>query len=514
MEEVSLENVIRRCGDFNRFQLIHYIFLSLLTIGSGIAGFYYVFGLAEPDFHCRISSNIWPDNDKFHFYNTNSSLLLDQFQNSTSKCKDINGSTCNEFVYDRSIFGRTFTEEAGYVCDNAIKKTWLSTAYQIGTFAILVTGSVADKIGRRKMIQILTIEQFAITGLTQTLLQFIQMTISAVDSYCIAFLLIMELTSSTYTSYACGLTLIVYTVGEILLAIFAYVSRDWLLLKWIISIYFAISLPYLYFVPESPYWLLSRKKYNELEICLRKMAKTNGYSEDKWLPFYNQLIDDTRLIETTTNEGKSTKRKFLRHLPRLAICSFIEFVTMLLYTKISYGLAAANGTLSPYWDFVIGAVVEAIGYLIAAILITTFLGRKYSLISFATLTSICVLTIPFIMEQYPLATIIVSQLGKLSVSSTISVSWIYVPELFPTAMRGLANAVFVFLGSFGSILAPIVDEALGDKYVRISFYVYSGLIIILVLIICTLPETQNRSFDDGEGHNDVTQTEEEANIQI
>jgi hypothetical protein len=103
---------------------------------------------------------------------------------------------------------------------------------------------------------------------------------------------------------------------------------------------------------------------------------------------------------------------------------------MLLYTKISYGLGAANETISPYWNFIIG-------YLFAGVLITTPLGRKYSLISFATCTSICVLIIPFLMEPYTIATIIISKLGKLLVSSTVSVSWIYVPELFPTTMQFL-----------------------------------------------------------------------------
>jgi MFS family permease len=190
---------------------------------------------------------------------------------------------------------------------------------------------------------------------------------------------------------------------------------------------------------------------------------------------------------------------------------------MLLYTKISYGLGASNETISPYWNFIIGAIVEGIGYLLAGVLITTPLGRKYSLISFATCTSICVFIIPFIMEPYPLVTTIISQLGKLFVSSTVSVSWIYVPELFPTTMRGLANAVFVFVGSFGSILAPIVDEAFGDKFVRITFYVYSGLIIVLALVICTLPETRNRSFDDGEEYqqnNQIDEAEEEAKTKM
>jgi MFS family permease len=49
----------------------------------------------------------------------------------------------------------------------------------LNRFSILVTGPLADKIGRRKMIQILTIELFTITVLTQVLLQFINMGIKA-----------------------------------------------------------------------------------------------------------------------------------------------------------------------------------------------------------------------------------------------------------------------------------------------------------------------------------------------
>lgn len=133
MEEISLENVIKRCGDFNRYQLIHYIFLSLLNFSSGVTGFYYVFGLAEPLFRCRFSADIWPDDNQYYTMNSTHSLLLEQFQYLPSKCEDINATKCQSFVYDRSVYGRTFTEEAGYLCGDSIKKTWLSTAYQIGT---------------------------------------------------------------------------------------------------------------------------------------------------------------------------------------------------------------------------------------------------------------------------------------------------------------------------------------------------------------------------------------------
>lgn len=307
----------------------------------------------------------------------------------------------------------------------------------------------------------------------------------------------MELTSSSHTSLACFITSLAYTLGEIFITLFAWIARDWLLLKWMISIYFAICLPYAYFVPESPYWLLSQKKYAELEKFLREIAKVNGGDEEDWMPLFNQLMENTRLTETIEKKQPSPEKRSnkLRYLPRLAIGGFIEFVVMLLYTKISYSLGMNNGAVSPYLNMIVGAFVEAVGYLIASVLITTALGRKYSLILFSSLTSICVLVIPLFMKTDPFLTAIISQLGKLTVSSAFGVSWIYVPELFPTDMRGLANAVFVSVGSLGSILAPIVDESLGDDFIYLSFYAYSTLIVILVLLVSPLPETRNRSFD-------------------
>ena len=131
-EKISLENVLRRCGDLGRYQVIHYIFLNLIAIGSGINAFYYVFGVAEPLFRCRIPLNIWPGEDRFHSINATHQRLMDTWQSSTSKCENINGSRCNDFVYDRQVFGRTFTEDANFVCADAVKRTWLSTAYQLG----------------------------------------------------------------------------------------------------------------------------------------------------------------------------------------------------------------------------------------------------------------------------------------------------------------------------------------------------------------------------------------------
>jgi hypothetical protein len=129
--EISLENVLRKCGDLGRYQLINYIFLNLITLGSGITTYYYVFGVAEPSYRCQLPFNIWPYDDQYQPINITHQDLINQWQQS-SKCNDINGSICRNFIYDRSVFGRTFTEEGNYICEKSLQKTWLSTMYQVG----------------------------------------------------------------------------------------------------------------------------------------------------------------------------------------------------------------------------------------------------------------------------------------------------------------------------------------------------------------------------------------------
>ncbi|CAF2085853.1 unnamed protein product [Rotaria magnacalcarata] len=507
--DVTLENILRRCGDLGRYQLIHYIFLNFIAAASGINAFYYVFGVAEPLFRCRLPSNIWADDDRFESVNSTHKLLIDTWQSPTSICQLVSGSMCAEFIYDRSVFGRTFTEDGQYICRKAMKGTWLSTVYQIGPCFAIISGIVSDKIGRRKVIQVLTIAIFIIPVIIQLLLQVVPMSmnmkfalilfnqfVSSIDPFGIIFVLLMELASSSHRTLAGNSALISYTFGEIVVTLFAYLSRNWLTLKWLNSAYFALLMFYLYFVPESPYWLLSMKEFDKLEACLRKIAKTNGRADSEWLFHYEQLIQDHRVTILIIKPSK--KKRIVSFAPKLCVCGLIGFVTMLLYIKISYGLALMNNTISPHLSIVIGAIVESIGYLSVNFVMITQLGRKYALIVYALFTSGCVIVTPFIQDHHPIATIAVSQLGKLAISGTVSVSWIYVPELFPTSMRGFSNAVLIFFGRFGAILAPIIDATLGNQYSKITFYVYAALTLVIILLVLFLPETRNRLFEDME----------------
>ncbi|CAM4832647.1 unnamed protein product, partial [Rotaria magnacalcarata] len=117
-----------------------------------------------------------------------------------------------------------------------------------------------------------------------------------------------------------------------------------------------------------------------------------------------------------------------------------------------------------------------------------------------SVTIICVILIPIISNHSPIATVFIAQFGKFAISGSIAVSWIFVPELFPTAIRSSANGFFIAFSRIGAIVAPIIDTSISDEYLPYTFYASAGLALIVVLLTLLLPETKYTSMDDEEDY--------------
>ena len=85
---------------------------------------------------------------------------------------------CTNWTYDRSIYGRTFTEEANFVCEKDFFRSFLSTMLQLGAMLIFFTGQLTDVIGRRRSAQLLVIFILTIFCITQGLMQWVPMSIN------------------------------------------------------------------------------------------------------------------------------------------------------------------------------------------------------------------------------------------------------------------------------------------------------------------------------------------------
>ena len=177
---ISLDNILQKCGDLGRFQFIHYFFLNLIAMNAGVVSFYYIFAAAEPDHRCQLPENIWPNDIHYKPINQTHEMLINNYipktkdQKQWEKCvrytNDTHINCPNGWVYDRSIFGYTFTEEANFVCQNESQKSWLATALQLGGFSLLIIGTLADKYGRKKITTMATILVFVSCLITQIIM--------------------------------------------------------------------------------------------------------------------------------------------------------------------------------------------------------------------------------------------------------------------------------------------------------------------------------------------------------
>lgn len=309
----------------------------------------------------------------------------------------------------------------------------------------------------------------------------------------------LELTSAAHTSLVGNAALVAYTVGEAIITLCAYLTFDWQLLKWTNTLCIGLILPYFYFMPETPMYLAAKRQFTELEALLRRIAKTNNRNELKWYPSYQEFLRN----QSTSRDENERKISFFQQIRqlfsnkhsiiKLFVVSLIGFTTYLLYYEISYGLEVLN--ISPYLGVLIGAIVEAIGYISGSALMVTKLGRKGTFIIMLGLTAVCVLIIPLIQNHSALAIVFIAQFGKYTISGAISASWVFVPELFETSIRNSANGIFIAFSHLGAILAPVIDTSVNERYLSITYYASSGLSFIVIFLTLLLPETKDKAMD-------------------
>lgn len=496
-------------------------------------GFFYVYGAADPNHRCRLPESVWPDDTQYYPINDTHRKLIEAYiplvKNGTTweKCirhameygNDTSIKCPNGWAYDRSVYGYTFTEEANLVCDHESKKSWLATLLQSGGFSLFIIGSFSDRYGRRKVTVVVTVLLLIVCLIMQALMQWVPMSVDTrfvlllidqfasgltASTFSLIFILLLELTSSAHTSFAGNSALVSFTIGEAIVTLFAYLAKDWQKLKWADTIFVALIVPYLYFMPESPLYLYSKRQYDDLEKLLRRIATGNRRKESDWYPFYQTFMQNHSII--SSHEKKTSVFRRLRqmfcHRPtisKLLITALLGFTTLMLYIKISYGLAVMD--ISPYLGILIGAVVEAVGYVSGSLLISTRLARKGSFILMMILTIICVVLIPLLIDHHPLVTVFIAQFGKFAISGSIAVSWIFVPELFPTAIRGSANGFFIAFSRIGAIVAPIINTSIKTEYQAYTSYASAGLAVLVVLLTLLLPETKDKSMEDVEEHS-------------
>ncbi|XP_017387949.1 solute carrier family 22 member 4 isoform X3 [Cebus imitator] len=275
------------------------------------------------------------------------------------------------------------------------------------------------------------------------------------------------------------------------------------------------------FIPESPRWLISQRRFREAEDIIQKAAKMNNIA----VPAV--IFDSVELQELNTLKQQ---KAFIMDLFRTQNIAIMTIMSLLLWMLTSVGyfalsLDAPNLHGDAYLNCFLSALIEVPAYIIAWLLLRT-LPRRYIIAAVLFWGGGVLLFIQLVPADYYFLSIGLVMLGKFGITSAFSMLYVFTAELYPTLVRNMAVGVTSMASRVGSIIAPYFVYL--GAYNRMLPYILMGSLTVLIGIITllfpeslgtTLPETLEQMqkvkwFRSGKKTRDSMEIEENPKVLI
>merc|ERR1719233_2316954 len=238
----------------------------------------------------------------------------------------------------------------------------------------------------------------------------------------------------------------------------AYLFRDWRMYQAVVGVPFLLFFAYLFFIPESVRWLISRERKEEAKSVLTRVAKVNKVimpviTEDEDTSTFTDDEESNSAGATGGNIGVSAM--FTNSTLRGRFC--VMALNWMVATLGYYGLGLSSASLSsdPFTSFALSASMEIPAYLFCVFCLDKA-GRK-AILAFSQILagSTCIIA-GVLPSHLTLLTTILSLLGKFGASAAFSIVFVFTAELFPTPVRNSAIGLCSTSARVGGLLTPTI----------------------------------------------------------
>jgi SP family sugar:H+ symporter-like MFS transporter len=296
--------------------------------------------------------------------------------------------------------------------------------------------------------------------------------------------------------------LVAYIVDAILAS-----SGAWRWMLGLAAIPAIVLLVGMYFMPETPRWLMSRNREDEARDVLLR-SRTEEETEEE--------IQDIKEVEREEAEGglKELAASWVRPalIVAIGLAAFQQFVgvnTIIYYAPTTFTKVGFTAVQAIYGEALIG-VINVVMTLVAIWLIDR-LGRKPLLLAgvVGMVLSLAVLGFSHFFLPQPssltdpeaIITFVCTATYIISFAATWGpVVWVMLPEVLPLRIRGTAMGAAVFANWVSNFIVsqtfPILLSAWGPGF---TFLAYAGMGVLAFLFVYTLvTETKGRSLEQIE----------------
>uniref|UniRef100_A0A2K6FES3 Solute carrier family 22 member 3 n=1 Tax=Propithecus coquereli TaxID=379532 RepID=A0A2K6FES3_PROCO len=265
-----------------------------------------------------------------------------------------------------------------------------------------------------------------------------------------------------------------FTLGIIILPGIAYFIPSWQGIQLAITLPNFLFLLYYWVVPESPRWLITRKKGDKALKILRSIAKCNG----KYLsPNYSK-------ITVTDEEVSNPSILDLVRTPQMRKCTlilmFAWFTSAVVYQGLVMRLGIIGGNL--YIDFFISGVVELPGALLILLTIER-VGRRLPFAASNIMAGVACLVTAFLPEGIPWLRTTVATLGRLGITMAFEIVYLVNSELYPTTLRNFGVSLCSGLCDFGGIIAPFLLFRLAAVWLELPLIIFGKNSLFMLLYL-------------------------------
>ncbi|XP_055495367.1 solute carrier family 22 member 2-like [Leucoraja erinacea] len=393
--------------------------------------------------------------------------------------------------------------EFGLVCANAWKvdlaQACLNLGFVIGTIFL---GYAADMYGRKLSFMIsnvaTSVAGVAVAFAPNYIWFIIFRTLQGLFSkggWLGAYVLLSEVVGLEHRRTVGIITQMCFSFGMMLLSVIAYLVPSWRNLQLVTTVPNFVFLVYYWLLPESPRWLLSRKRREEAVSILQKIAKKNNKS-------FSTNIEAVQ-IDNSEDELRSPSITDLVRTPQIRkhtlILMYNWFVSAIVYLGLVLRLGIMGGNI--YLNFFISGVIE-IPAAVLVLLVIERVGRRWPFAAGNLLAGVTCLVTVLIPDDFFWLKTIITSLGKLGITIAFLMVCFVNTELYPTFLRNFAVSICSAMCDVGGIVAPFIVYRLAALWTDLPLLVFGVIALTAGGLVLCLPETKGirlpESIEDAE----------------